>query len=1133
MRVRSRVLLATAAALSLFGLVSLLTTSASARGQTAMQKVIVVFKNQDARQPASRSHLQSRKASFRSTQAPVLSQLSAGGAKSVQSYSVIDAVSATVPHSEMSRLKSNPAVSQVVPDQIIHLAPSQALGSAAPSPARGSRARGHSVGANAAAAGCGTAANPQLNPEALSLIHADSDQPGAKTARSLGIDGSGVKVAFIADGLDIHNQDFIRANGQPVFFDYQDFSGEGTAVKTGGAEAFGDASSIAAQGLHAYNVAGYGPDAVTQPCYIRVEGVAPGASLAGLDIFGAENAGYNSSFLNAINYAVTVDHVNVLNESLGNNFYPDDQATLDLIKQANDAAVAAGTTVTASSGDAGVTSTIGTPATDPAVISAGATTSYRVNLQDGYGGAQFPGVTGYLSNDVSSFSSGGFQQDGRTIDVVAPGELNWALCSTDLTMYSECANYGGGASGVMPFGGTSESAPLTAGVAALVDQAYAKTHAGTYPTPAVVKEIITSTADDIYSPADQQGSGLIDAFKAVKAAEAYQAPAATGPILLKSSSQLNAVAQPGTAQTLSDTVTNSSAQTQTVAVSSRTLGPYASIKTDTVTLSDASSPKTTDWSGAQANYEPITFQVPPGQDRLNASLAYQSALSGAQDLALHARVRLTLVDPSGRLAAYSVPQGDGNYGNVQVTSPQPGIWRAYVWSRVSSLGGTTGPVLFGAGVAKYTTFGQVSPSTLTLAPGQSAPVSLAVSTPSTPGDSAGSIVLTSDRGAAFARTTTVPVTLRSLIGPGPQSFDQTLTGGNGRSAITGQTFYYQMDVGPNTPELNAAVRLADNPNNPFTAFLINPNGEAQAISANELQSATSVTNEMGAQLHVLSPDQGTWTLIVAFIPQVSGTALAEPFRVSTNQSAVAATATGLPDSSGKALGAGKARTFYVRVPNHGPSPEAYYLDARLPTSTQLTLASLTAGGNATNVPLTNAQNIPAYLVPTNSTAFSQSATTTGPTPIEFDSSSSAGDPDIGSTVGSTASGSFAADPIAQGLWGIAPDVVGAYGVTGAPTEPVTTAMSVTTAAFDPTVTSPTGDLWLAAANPAALAGLSPTIVGPGRTGSIPVTITPRGKPGTVVSGTLYVDDESSVLFDAFNSPNGDQVAALPYSYTIK
>ena len=697
-------------------------------------------------------------------------------------------------------------------------------------------------------------------------------------------------------------------------------------------------------------------------------------------------------------------------------------------------------------------------------------------------------------------------------------------------MYANCRSYAGKPTPVLPFGGTSESAPLTAGVAALVIQAYAQTH-GTNPSPQVVKQIIASTADDIAAPADQQGAGLVDAYKAVQAAESYSAPASTptptGSTLLESATQLNAVANPGTPRTLSDTITNNGATSQTVTLAGRVLGAYQPVKTATVTLSDANSPKTIDWTGTSANYEPITFQVPSGQDRLKASIAFQNA--SATDL--NARVRLTLVDPSGALAAYSVPQGDGNYGNVEVAHPRAGTWTAYVWSRVSSKGGTTGPVLFGAGTANYSPVG-VSPQSITLAPGQSAPVSMTLATPSTPGDYSGSIVLTSNSGPDFGRQSTIPVALRSVIPQGRQSFEQTLTGGNGRSPITGQTFYYQLDVPAGRPELNAAVQLADNPNNPFTAFLVSPGGVARAVSANELLGANgSETSEMGAQLHVLSPEPGAWTLIVAFIPQVSGTALSEPFTVSTSESLVPASAPGLPHSPGAVLSAGKPVTYNIRVTNPGPQPESYFIDPRLSASTQLKLTALTSPD--TQVPLTIAQNVPAYLVPSETTAFTETATTTGSTPIEFDSAAPTGDPDIGSTVGSSVFASLAANRISQGTWSIAPDVTGAYGATGAPSEPVSTTMTVATAGFDRTVSSPTGDLWQASTDPNALSSLSPTIVGPGRTATIPVTIKPSGASGTHVTGTIYVDAESSAVFRDFYSPNGDEVAALPYSYTIK
>jgi subtilisin family serine protease len=1139
MRLRGRVAGAATAVLALTGgAAGVLSTSAPASAQDAAanHRVIVVYNNQDRRQPASLGSLAARRATFRATRAPVLAQMRGAHSARIHSYALINATSATVTPAEEQSLKGNPRVAEVIPDQIIRMAP--VTDPTALAAAQSGASADVAPGGDGASSASACSAAPQLEPEALSLLHADSDQPGAQTARSLGFTGAGVTVGFIADGLDINNPDFIR-NGKSIFTDYKDFSGEGTGVATGGEEAFGDASSIAAQGNQTYSVNGYGPNAQTAPCNIKVEGVAPGANLVGLDVFGAEDSGFNSVFLNAINYAVTVDHVNVLNESLGENTYPDDQASLDLIKAANDAAVAAGVSVTASSGDAGVTSTIGSPSTDPNVISVGATTSNQIDLQDGYGGAQFPGITGYQSNDISSFSSGGYEMDGRTVDVVGPGELGWAVCSTDTAIYSECVNYAGKPSPIIAFGGTSESAPLTAGVAALVDQAYAQTH-GTFPSPTVVKQIITSTASDINSPAEQQGAGLVNAYQAVLAAESYKAPASAptpqGSTLLKSAGQLNVVDQPGTKETLTDTVTNNGSTPEHISLSGRQLGAYTSIKNATVTLSDTTSPKTTDWAGVADNYEPVTFSVPSGQDRLNVSAAFQTGQNDNADPSLLARVRITLVDPSGNLTGYSVPQGDGNYGNIQVTDPAPGTWTAYIWSRTAANSGTTGPVLFGASVAEYQAFGTASPSSLTLAPGASEPVTLSFKTPRTPGDTSASLVLAGTGvSAQTLGTTTVPVTIRSLIPSGKQSFDQTLTGGNGREVPVGQEFYYELDAPAGQPELNATVTLADNPNNPFTAFLVGPNGNAQAMAANALPNGSSLTNELGAQLHVLDPAPGAWTLIVAYAPTVSGTALAEPFTVSTSENAVPAKVTGgtLPDSASTKLKAGKAATVGVKVTNTGSAPEEYFLDGRLSGQTSLALTSLTGADTVSPFTFSSDAGIPEYLVPTDTTALSEAASTTGSTPFEFDTEGPWGDPDIESTAGTSVTASYSANPLAQGEWSIIPEPTSAFGTTGTAEEPVTTSLSATTAPFDPAVSSPTGDLWQASIDPDELESQSPVVVGPGRSATIPVTIKPKGKSGTKVSGTLYVDDENDIDFTEADEPYGNQVAAIPYAYTIK
>ncbi len=85
---------------------------------------------------------------------------------------------------------------------------------------------------------------------------------------------------------------------------------------------------------------------------------------------------------------------------------------------------------------------------------------------------------------------------------------------------------------------------------------------------------------------------------------------------------------------------------------------------------------------------------------------------------------------------------------------------------------------------------------------------------------------------------------------------------------------------------------------------------------------------------------------------------------------------------------------------------------------------------------------------------------------------------------------------------------------------------MTTQTFDPNATSSTGDFWQFAVDPSA-PGVAPLALNPGQSGNITVTLTAAGSPGTTVSGVVYVDDLSQFL------ANGDDIAALPYTYTVK
>jgi hypothetical protein len=1076
------------------------------------QRVIIVLRNgltATANAPAGQ-----REAAAAAAQRPVLDELKATGSMGVTGLSLVDDIIATVSPGEEARLRANPNVAEVVPDELIRLA----------SPAEETPAQ---AGFKAPAGSCPAGKTVQLDPEAIENIHAATQSGIGHSAHALGYTGAGVKVGFIADGIDVNNPDFIRGNGQHVFIGYQDFSNSGTGSVTNGGEAFLDASSIAAQGRHVYNLENYGTG-LNQPCRIRILGVAPGASLVDLDAFGDSDTDFTAALLEAIDYGTLHDHLNVINESFGENPFPDVE-TLDLVEQADNAAVARGVTVTVSSGDAGPTDTIGSPSSDPNVITAGASTTFRAYLQSGIAGSVGGPVkvTGWLNNNVSALSSGGVTESGHTVDVLAPGDLNWALCSPFPQKYQACTNFAGQPASVELTGGTSEAAPLTAGVAALVIQAYREAHGGASPTPAVVKQIIMSTAEDVDAPADQQGAGMIDAYAAVLAARSYPGTkvAPAGHAVLSSATQLDAAAATRTPESLHDSVTNDGSGPVTVDVSSRTLAPYTSVKTAVFKLTKAN------------NFVSVLrFIVPPGQARLDTRIAYTSTTTlstgpGAVDL--------TLYGPKGRYAAFNLPQGNGKYSDVGVADPVPGTWTAFIGSAAPST------VHFGAQVAKWKTFGVVSPASVKLAPGATSMLTLRVSTPASPGDEDGSIVLhtVAPRAPGFTTTTTVPVILRSYV-PAPDpttTFRGTLTGGNGRTTDTGVGAYYVVDLPPGEPALSADI-TTPNAANTFTAELVSPTGIATSTAANSLLTETArgeqLQPELGAQLHVLAPVAGLWTLAINFYNQVSGTALSQPFTVTMSVRPAKISEARLPHSAGTRLMAGHTYTAHVTVTNTGNTPEAYFVDARLGTSAALPLAPLTTSSDT--LPNDQGLTTPTYLVPPDTAAVT--ASVTAPRPAFFDFDDIFGDPDV--IAGTTTRtdhpvGTFSAVPsVPPGVWAIDPYLDGPDGVHGFKTTTVQTAMSIRTKAFDPAVSSATGDLWESAVNTSA--GVTPYVAEPGQTVTITVSITPKATAGTTVRGTLYLDDDTAIPEEAADTlvtpgvilPGGSQLAALPYEYTV-
>jgi hypothetical protein len=1120
-----------------------LTAAAAAQlSQNVNKPVIVMLKNQPAQASVGSTAAGVRSDAVMSSQSSVMSELKTVHATHMQQYSLVNSLSATVSAGEEARLKANPLVSEVIPDvTITEPAPETAQQLAASTPA-GTTSPPSTASASASSDSARTTSlkvnnipgacpknETQLAPEGLSLTNTASDNAKAATARSLGITGAGVTVAYIADGLDPDNVNFIRPDGKSVFTDYQDFTGNGPDAQTSGDEAFLDANQIAGQGLHTYNLNGFSAQSYSNACDIKIEGVAPGVNLVGLDIFAETSTNTldttTSNILEAINYAVEHDHVNVINESFGSNQFPD-IAALDATTEFDNAAVKAGVTVSVSSGDAGSTGTIGSPATDPNVISAGASTQFQAYAQVNYAAARNFATTGWLSDNISSLSSGGYDEAGGTVDLVAPGDISFASCDANAARFTGCVNFLGQPSDIEESGGTSESSPFVAGAAALVIQAYRKTHSGQTPSPALVKQILTSTATDLGTPADEQGAGLLNSYKAVELAESVELAARTGETLLESSTQLNAVSTPGQAKSWKVSVTNEGARTQTVKLSDRAIGADQHVSTGSVTLNDATSDQFTNFEGLPNNYGVFHFTVAKGQDRLDASLAWPATtVSTFATQSLNARVRLILIDPKGRLAAHSLPQGDGNFGNVDVRYPTAGKWTAVIFGITEKDSGFNGKVTWRVASQQFTKFGTVAPSSLTVAPGASKTFTFAAITPSAAGDSSGAVVLSSNIGGA----TSIPVTLRSEINVAKGgAFSGDLTGGNGRAPGEGQDQFYDFTVPSGEKSITASVSLKNDPADPVGAYLISPDGDTlgygQNNTVNTSTGATTSTST-GLSAYTVNPVAGTWTLIVTFAEPVQGNEVSDPYTGKVTFNTTKATASGLPDSASTKVSS--TETAKVTVTNTGAAPEQIFLDPRLDQSAQFTDAPI---NGVSTVTFPNSGAEPVYLVPTETSSFE--ATQTSSLPAAFDITSFAGDPDLPSEV--PGSGSLCADSasvgytppggsVTAGLYETEPSECGPFPTTE-PTGTASDSLVITTKVFDGGVSSSVGDLF-------AGSTFAPVTIQPGKSATITLTITPSEyTSGSLVQGELYVDALNGDV-PPYGIESASEVSALPYEFT--
>ena len=330
----------------------------------------------------------------------------------------------------------------------------------------------------------------------------------------------------------------------------------------------------------------------------------------------------------------------------------------------------------------------------------------------------------------------------------------------DTATYGGCETRDGRPTNIFPFGGTSESAPLVSGEAALVIQAYEQAHHGTRPTPELTKQLITSTATDLNEPSDEQGAGQFNALAAVQAAlsikdaDGHRSPRAAR--WCSSKTQL-ADSDPASS-TVKDSfrVTNTSNQNQTISAHNRTLGATRSLVHGSLTLDTTKGNLPTFFDqhfNSVRGYIKRTFTVPQGVDYLAASSAYAATSARVSE------PQVALLDPKGTFTAESYTTAGSGFSRADVHNPAAGTWTEVFSSIADPAQGFKGNINVDITAQNYQNYGSVSPSKLTLKAGQTGTFSVRAKAAKNGGDLSAAVQLDTP---SHVRVT-VPFTVRSDI----------------------------------------------------------------------------------------------------------------------------------------------------------------------------------------------------------------------------------------------------------------------------------------------------------------------------------------------------------------------------------